>query len=84
MPKKHKRFDENVINSLKIKEKGELKDILEEYLKNNLYSYKTLKDLTSYSGENEDYITTEIEKLIKEKKVVNINNIYIHKNQKEG
>lgn len=84
IPKKHKRFDENVINSLKIKEKGELKDILEEYLKNNLYSYKTLKDLTSYSGENEDYITTEIEKLIKENKVVNINNIYIHKKQYEG
>lgn len=84
IPKKHKRFDENVINSLKIKEKGELKDILEEYLKNNLYSYKTLKDLTSYSGENEDCITTEIEKLIKENKVVNINNIYIHKKQYEG
>ena len=38
-PKKHKRFDENVIRSLKVKEKGELKDILEEYLKSNLKSY---------------------------------------------
>ena len=31
-PKKHKIYDESVIEALKIKEKGELKDILEEYL----------------------------------------------------
>ena len=44
-PKKHKRFDESIINSLKIKEKGEIEDILEVYLKNNLNSYHTLKDI---------------------------------------
>ena len=32
-PKKHKIYDESVIETLKIKEKGELKDIIEEYLK---------------------------------------------------
>ena len=41
-PKKHKKFDENVISSLKMKEKGELEVILEEYLKNNLKSYKRI------------------------------------------
>ncbi len=29
-PKKHKIYDESVIEALKIKEKGELKDILED------------------------------------------------------
>ena len=83
-PKKHKKFDETVISSLKIKEKGELKVILEEYLKNNLKSYKTLKDIMSYTGENEELIINAINKLIKENKVVNINNIYIHINQYEN
>lgn len=83
-PKKHKKFDENVISSLKMKEKGELEVILEEYLKNNLKSYKTLKDIMSYTGENEELIINAINKLIKENKVVNINNIYIHINQYEN
>ena len=38
-PKKHKIYDESVIETLKIKEKGELKDIIEEYLKLNLSNY---------------------------------------------
>ena len=80
-PKKHKRFDESIINSLKIKEKGEIKDILEVYLKNNLKSYHTLKDIMSYSGENESIIKNSIEQLINENKVVNISNIYMHINQ---
>ncbi|MBQ6630652.1 MAG: SelB C-terminal domain-containing protein, partial [Romboutsia sp.] len=80
-PKKHKRFDESIINSLKIKEKGEIKDILEVYLKNNLKSYHTLKDIMSYSGENESIVKNSIEQLINENKVVNISSIYMHINQ---
>ena len=83
-PKKHKRFDERVISSLKVKEKGELKDILEEYLKNNLKSYKTSKDIMIYTGENEETIINAIDKLIKEKKIININNMYLHINQYEN
>ena len=55
-PKKHKIYDESVIEALKIKEKGELKDILEEYLKLNLSNYITLKELVSYTGEKEEYV----------------------------
>ena len=80
-PKKHKRFDESIINSLKIKEKGEIKDILEVYLKNNLKSYHTLKDIMSYSGENESIVKNSIEQLINENKVINISSIYMHINQ---
>ena len=83
-PKKHKRFDESIINSLKIKEKGEIEDILEVYLKNNLNSYHTLKDIMSYSGENEVIIISALDKLIKENKVININNIYMHIKQYEN
>ncbi|MEF9990763.1 MAG: selenocysteine-specific translation elongation factor [Romboutsia sp.] len=80
-PKKHKRFDENVIEALRIKEKGELKDILEEYLKRNLKEYPTIKEIMSYSGDNESNIKVAIEKLLGENKIAIINNMYMHINQ---
>lgn len=77
-PKKHKRFNDELIEVLKLKEKGELKDILEEYLKINLNKYLAIKDIMSYSGESEFNIKESIDKLVQEKKVLIINNIYIH------
>ena len=38
----------------------------------------------SYTGENEELVINAIDKLIKENKVVNINNIYVHTNQYEN
>ena len=77
-PKKHKIYDESVIEALKIKEKGELKDILEEYLKLNLSNYITLKDLISYTGEKEEYVKEGLNALIDENKVVCVNKYYLH------
>ena len=77
-PKKHKIYDESVIEALKIKEKGELKDILEEYLKLNLSNYITLKELVSYTGEKEEYVKEGLNALIDESKVFCINKYYLH------
>ena len=77
-PKKHKIYDESVIEALKIKEKGELKDILEEYLKLNLSNYITLKELVSYTGEKEEYVKEGLNALIDENKVVCVNKYYLH------
>lgn len=77
-PKKHKIYDESVIEALKIKEKGELKDILEEYLKLNLSNYITLKELVSYTGEKEEYVKEGLNALIDENKVFFVNKYYLH------
>ena len=77
-PKKHKIYDESVIEALKIKEKGELKDILEEYLKLNLSNYITLKELLSYTGEKEEYVKEGLNALIDENKVFCVNKYYLH------
>lgn len=77
-PKKHKIYDESVIEVLKIKEKGELKDILEEYLKLNLSNYITLKELVSYTGEKEEYVKEGLNALIHENKVFCVNKYYLH------
>lgn len=83
-PKKHKRFDEKVIEALKIKEKGELEDILEEYLKRHLSNYPSKKDIMSYSGESEQNVNIALEKLINSNKITLINNMYMHNNQYEN
>ena len=77
-PKKHKIYDESVIETLKIKEKGELKDIIEQYLKLNLSNYITLKDLISYTGDKEEYVKEGLDVLIKENKVIPVNKYYLH------
>ncbi len=77
-PKKHKIYDKSVIEALKVKEKGELKDIIEEYLKLNLSNYITLKDLISYTGEKEEYIKEGLDVLVSENKVFCVNKYYLH------
>lgn len=77
-PRKHKRFDKTVLEALALKEKGELTDILEEYIKANSNNYPTIKDIMSYSGENETSIKEALDKLIEEKKIIIVNNMYIH------
>ena len=78
-PKKHKRFDEDVIETLKVKEKGEA-TISEEYLKHNSKNYPTVKDMMSYSGVIED-IRKALDKLYSEEgKIFVIGSMYIHIN----
>ncbi|RDY24001.1 selenocysteine-specific translation elongation factor [Romboutsia maritimum] len=76
--KKHKRFDDKVIETFKMKEKGELKDILEEYLKNNTNENCTIKNMMIYRKENDNIIIDALDKLILDSKVILINNMYIH------
>lgn len=80
-PRKHKRFDNSVIDALKIKEKGELSDILDAYLKNNSRNYPNIKEIMSYSGESEDNIKKSLGKLVDQSKIICINNMYMHKDQ---
>lgn len=80
-PKKHKRFDKNVIDSLKIKEKGELKNIIESYLKKDLDNYLSINDMIIYTGESEENINKEILVLEKECKLIKINQFLLHMDQ---
>ena len=76
--KKHKKFDSKVIESLKLKELGEPKDIIEEYLKQNKEEYSTIKTLMSYTGLHDNVIEENIRRLIEDNRVIELNNYYIH------
>ncbi|KAA9302009.1 MULTISPECIES: selenocysteine-specific translation elongation factor [Aerococcus] len=47
-PKKHKRFNEEVIESLKIKEEGDTADILMDFMKHRAHGLTTVKEMSDY------------------------------------
>lgn len=77
-PKKHKRFDNRVIELLRIKENGDLKDIIESYIKEDVKRYIEIKDINMHIGIDIDEIYKNIELLENEKKIITINNIILH------
>lgn len=83
-PRKHKRFDENTISSLQMKEKGELSEIIEEYVQKNSRNYPNLKDIMTYTGENEQDIKTSLQKLCNTQTLILISNMYMHKTHYEN
>ncbi len=83
-PKKHKRFDEEILKSLKLKEEGDIKEILEEMVKKHSREYPDIKTISKYMGEKEEIIKEEMCALVEDKKIVRINNLYIHYNHYEN
>ncbi|MEA1973938.1 MAG: selenocysteine-specific translation elongation factor [Bacillota bacterium] len=72
----HKRFRENIINELKILNSGDSYKILENFLYNNFSSKNNIENIIKEIGLTFDKVTPEIEKLITNKKIVLIKNVY--------
>lgn len=79
-PKKHKRYDKEIIKTLMLKEKGELGEIIEELVRKHSREYPDIKVISRYIGENEELIKTELIKLTQAEKIISINNLYVHIN----
>ncbi|KDR94094.1 selenocysteine-specific elongation factor [Peptoclostridium litorale DSM 5388] len=77
-PKKHKRYDEEVINTLTMKESGDIDYMVEENIRSSSSQYPGLKELAKQLGESEEKLAEIIEGLCSENRVVNINGSYIH------
>ena len=77
-PKKHKRYDEEVINTLTMKESGDIDYMVEENIKSSSSQYPGLKELAKQLGESEEKLAEIIGVLCSENRVVNINGSYIH------
>jgi selenocysteine-specific elongation factor len=72
----HKRFKENILNELKIIKEGNYYKILENFLFNNFTSTNTLKNIIKQTGLDKEKINSEIIKLIKNKKIIEIKGVY--------
>lgn len=69
-PPKRKRFDEDTIRELEIKEKGKITDVVEEIIKDKSNLFPTIKDISIWTVMTEERIGKIIEELRKANKVL--------------
>lgn len=69
-PPKRKRFDEDVIKELEVKEKGEINEVVEKIIKDKSNLFPTLKDISVLTVMPEENIEEIINKLKEEGKIL--------------
>lgn len=68
-PDKHKRFDDETIESLKLKEKGETKEVVEKIVLDKSKSAPSIKEISVITVMSEDKIKEDLEKLLQEGRI---------------
>ena len=69
-PDKRKRFDENTLKELEIKEYGDMKDIVEKTIEDKNSQFPSIRELSASSSMLEENLKTETEELEKDGKVI--------------
>ncbi len=69
-PNKKKRFDDQAIKELEIKEMGSSADIIENIIEDKSKEFPTTKEIAVFTAMLEENLRTEINKLIEDKKVI--------------
>ena len=69
-PDKRKRFDENTIKELEIKEYGDMKDIVEKTIEDKNSQFPSIRELSASSSMLEENLKIETEELEKDGKVI--------------
>lgn len=68
-PEKRKRFDEEVIESLKLKEKGETKEVVEKIVLDKSKNAPSIKEISVLTVMSEDKIKEDLDELLDEGRV---------------
>jgi len=72
-PAKKKRYDQKAIEELKIKEKGDLKDVIEKIILDNSKAFPTIKEISKSTAMLEEKVMMDVNNLKEEGKVVLFN-----------
>ncbi len=80
--KKAKRFDNNYIEELKLKEGGSSQGIIEKTVENLSFQYPTEFEILKALGKNEENIKDRLEELVMDSKVIRLGSldksVYVH------
>ncbi|MBF8982145.1 selenocysteine-specific translation elongation factor [Lutibacter sp. B2] len=80
VPFKHKRYKNEIIDHLKIKEQGDIEEIIEETIKKGSNKFETITFFALKTGEEIEKVKNIIEKFINENKVeIFSDNTIVHK-----
>ena len=77
-PKKHKRFNEEILEELTIKEKGNPEDLIGSYLLKNLKLLVTTQEIINDMGLEQKEVEDLLEELIDSGQLIALNSQYIH------
>ena len=80
-PAKHKRFNEELLTGLAIKESGNPEDLISDFLAKSSKLFSTLNDTVAYMGANIDKCAKWIQNLIANEQIIQIHDVYIHTNK---
>ena len=77
-PTKHKKSDKQIIESLKVKENGDINEIIDDFIKIRNEEYTTLKDVCNYTSIGEDSIKEILDKMVSESSIFLLGSFYFH------
>lgn len=65
-PNKHKRFNEGVIESLEVKEIGDLSEIILDFMSRRTFATITANEVADYLNEDQDQVRQELVEMVEE------------------
>ncbi|MCL2559804.1 MAG: selenocysteine-specific translation elongation factor [Turicibacter sp.] len=77
-PAKHKRFNEELLTGLAIKESGKPEDLILDFLLKSSQLFTTLADITAYMGHTKEECETWIQALLQANQIVQTQTAYLH------
>jgi selenocysteine-specific elongation factor len=78
-PRKHKRFNEELLEDLAIKEKGKPEDLISSFILKSPKVFTIVNEVVNYMGSETKEVEEILEKLILEGQLLRMNNLYLHK-----
>ena len=82
-PVKHKRFNESILDELKIKEQGSVEDILCDFIARQSNLLVTVNELINEIGLRREEIECLVEKLVETGNLIKLNGMYLHSKKYE-
>lgn len=83
-PDKHKRFNDEVIESLSIKEEGDLSDIILDFLERRTFATMTTSEVADYLNEDAELVRVEMEAMTEDGRMIAYGNRYISANSQQA
>lgn len=78
-PRKHKRFNQDVIDSLTVMESGTVAEVLLDFLDNRTAGFSSIKEMSEYLGEDMKTVESYVIEMVKEGSLLKFGQFYMAK-----
>ncbi|MDR7001958.1 selenocysteine-specific translation elongation factor [Neobacillus niacini] len=78
VPKKHRRFNENIIETLKTLDKGSYQEMIADFIARKVELLTSMEEVASYLGNSQEEIAEMMADMISRNELIKINQQYMH------